>query len=55
VWALRQLLADPDFREMADHHVITVLEMKCSRSRYTYVTYQEFVNIVSLAFVYAFI
>ncbi|KAL4240973.1 Rhomboid-related protein 3 [Mactra antiquata] len=47
VWALKQLLQDPEFREMADQHVQHVLNMKCSCNRYTYVTYQEFVNIMS--------
>ncbi|XP_045213221.2 rhomboid-related protein 3-like isoform X1 [Mercenaria mercenaria] len=47
VWALKQLLQDPEFREMADPHVLHVLQMKCTCNRYTYVTYQEFVNIMS--------
>lgn len=47
VWAMRQMLQDSDFRRLADKHVISVLEMKCSFSRYTYITYQEFVNIMS--------
>ncbi|XP_052240787.1 rhomboid-related protein 3-like [Dreissena polymorpha] len=32
---------------MADRHVLTVLDMKCATNRYTFITFQEFVNIMS--------
>ena len=42
------MLRDPELRSMTDWHTLQVLEMKCIGNRRSSLSYQEFINIVSI-------
>ena len=44
----RKILADPAFKEEVDPHKMDVLEVLASENGRTSITYQQFVNIVSI-------